>query len=365
MNFTRKNDGFTSILTSVAVLGLGACATPPATTGPIEVPVAAEKTEPTYFPTDGLRPRQRISRAMNLLDAGCPLEPNCANVGQAKAELNAVFFDANSRDRDILRAQDLVNQIDKSPEDYFAAYNGQTFAYRLRRGDSLGTIARECLGGVEKFYALARLNGIAAPNTLNRDLILTVPGSGCERKTDRQDDVSSVDPENVDGSVETGTPIDPIDAGKAALFAGNFDDALGIFQGLPRSAQSIELIDNTYSAKSEAQRDDGDMSLAAATLIENGDFIISLNRDDGLARALAIYEEALAIDPTNAVAATKVAATKAKLRTTALGWREQGLDFEAAGNCDAAIPLLEKAIAVLDADETRITRTRLEQCKTR
>ncbi|HEY3697002.1 LysM domain-containing protein [Phenylobacterium sp.] len=146
-----------------AALALGACAAvlagcattssppPPAPLAAAPAPAAPE-----------IDPRERIDRALVLLGAG-QREP-------ARAELQAAL----AREPGNAAARSLLDQIEKDPVVLLGARN---YTYRVRPGESLSQIAGRLLGDPRLFYALARYNGVEAPQSVTAGQLLKVPGT--------------------------------------------------------------------------------------------------------------------------------------------------------------------------------------------
>jgi LysM repeat protein len=103
--------------------------------------------------------------AVNLLDEGREAE--------AKVEL----LKALCMDRNNALAASLMNQITADPVAAFAEkYNGKSFKYSVKAGDTLSKIAAAYLGDPYQFYILARYNGIAVPKSVHAGQVIKVPG---------------------------------------------------------------------------------------------------------------------------------------------------------------------------------------------
>jgi tetratricopeptide (TPR) repeat protein len=111
--------------------------------------------------TVALSPREHVDRAATLLSAG---DPEAARLELAQAL---------AQQPGDPRARKLLVQIDKDP---VALLGSRYYAYRVRPGESLSQIAAKFLGDSQLFYALARYNGIAAPDTLEAGRALKIPG---------------------------------------------------------------------------------------------------------------------------------------------------------------------------------------------
>ncbi len=147
-----------------AAVVLAGCATTPAS-APVKTPAAAPKppapVAPRFVATPGLTPAERLRNLLDLLNSGAR--------DQARAEAQELV----RQEPDNARAKSLLNQIDADP----AALLGSTnFSYKLKAGETLQTVAERYLGDRTLFYALARYNGLAAPNLAQPGMTILVPG---------------------------------------------------------------------------------------------------------------------------------------------------------------------------------------------
>lgn len=142
-----------------AALLLSACATDGtvATAPKVE---AAHHAAVTAIP--GLSPADRVRQAVAALDIG--------DRDKARAELVAAL----SADRNLPLAQSLLDQIDKDPKVLLGEKN---YPYKLKPGETLSELASRFLGDANLFYALARYNGIDAPNRAASGQTLLIPGT--------------------------------------------------------------------------------------------------------------------------------------------------------------------------------------------
>ena len=70
-------------------------------------------------------------------------------------------------------ARQLIQQIDTDPRTLLGA---ESYSYTLREGENLSTIAQRALGNPMLFYALARYNNIAVPDSVTPGQAILVPG---------------------------------------------------------------------------------------------------------------------------------------------------------------------------------------------
>ncbi|MEO6338601.1 MAG: LysM domain-containing protein [Caulobacteraceae bacterium] len=157
---------------SAAALIVSACAeTPTASPGPApQPPPRVQPTPPAAQPqgparltaTPGLTARQRVRRAIELLNQGNP--------DQARAEVEA--FLAEQPDNELGRS--LLEQIDRDPQ---ALLGSQNYSYRVQPGETISILAERFLGDRFKFWALARYNNIADPSRMSAGQTLMIPGT--------------------------------------------------------------------------------------------------------------------------------------------------------------------------------------------
>jgi hypothetical protein len=70
-------------------------------------------------------------------------------------------------------ARQLLTQIDTDPVELLGR---ESYAYTLRPGETLSTVAQRALGNPMMFYALARYNNIAVPSSVVPGQTIQVPG---------------------------------------------------------------------------------------------------------------------------------------------------------------------------------------------
>jgi len=154
--------GCRSAFFAMALAGLAAagCAE---TSKVVDPPAGLRVAEPSA----GLRvassgPRASASHAIELLSAG--------QQEAARSELTAVLAAQPTN----AGAQRLLDQIDKDP---VALLGARSYPYRVKPGESLSVLADRFLGDSLLFYALARYNGIEAPNAMGAGQLLRIPGA--------------------------------------------------------------------------------------------------------------------------------------------------------------------------------------------
>jgi len=140
---------------------LSGCETagPEAVSAPIAAPPPAAEMQ--YEPEPGLTARERLRKAITLLEVG--------QAEQARAELQAYLQEVpNSK-----LAGGLIKQIDTDPTVLFGT---ASYPYTLLPGESLSIVAKRTLGDAMLFHALARYNGIANPSALKAGQTIRIPG---------------------------------------------------------------------------------------------------------------------------------------------------------------------------------------------
>ena len=157
---------------AASVAACGGKERPGPTPPPPELPMRTDLAEPVAIqPQPGLTPTQRLARVVELLVAND--EPT------ARAELAQLLRDEpNRREALVLR-----QSIEGDPR---AVLPGDRFSYTVRPGDTYITLARDYVGDSYKFYALARINGIAA-NRLKAGDTIQLPGRFREPRREREE----------------------------------------------------------------------------------------------------------------------------------------------------------------------------------
>jgi len=72
------------------------------------------------------------------------------------------------------KARSLLDQIETNPQVLLGA---KSYAYKVQPGDTMSILAKRLLGDSEKFYALARYNGIDDPRRIAVGQVLRIPGA--------------------------------------------------------------------------------------------------------------------------------------------------------------------------------------------
>lgn len=144
-------------LLAVAALAslAAACATAP--TPDVTTPMA----RPAVPPKPLASAAEHLNRAVVFLGQG--------RSDLARVELSPILV----ADPSHTVARKLMDQIDRDPKSMLGARN---YPYKIRPGETLSMLADRFLGDPLLFYALARYNDIAAPDTAEVGRVLKIPG---------------------------------------------------------------------------------------------------------------------------------------------------------------------------------------------
>lgn len=145
------------IAVALLALAAAACSKDERPKAASALPVASATTA-----ASGWAGRERVGDAIKLLNAGDP--------AKARKQLKKVLA---TQPGDTIAAR-LLAQIDGDPA---AVLPKGEHSYRTRPGDTMSDLADRFLGDPLLFYALARMNGIAAPGTLAEGTALRIPGA--------------------------------------------------------------------------------------------------------------------------------------------------------------------------------------------
>jgi hypothetical protein len=206
-----------------------ATSAPKPTARPTPVPAPA----PVFTATPGLAPRERLARAVDLLQQG--------QEGQARAELARLLADQP----DSREARALQDSLDTDPQ---ASFGSDSFAYTVGPHDSLITLAIAYFGDSYKFYGLARYNHIAVPANLKPGDTIRIPGRArapINRRPAREEEHSAptpvATPQPPRAVATPATPrTDPARAqrlrraGLERMSAGSIDQAVSLLEGATR-----------------------------------------------------------------------------------------------------------------------------------
>lgn len=174
------------------------------------------------------------------------------------------------------RALKIKDQLDSDPEAYLQRVRGKrSVTYAVQRSDTLGSIAKRCLGDTDLFVALARLNQKERPSALLLGERLRIVGTASCAETGRED----------------GSTSDSSDAlRRQALRAeqsGEFARAYGLI------SRSIKLSPNDAQVADDLKR------IRTAYLQQLRDQAYEMQDGGQAAKARALWQRALEIDPAN------------------------------------------------------------------
>jgi LysM repeat protein len=110
--------------------------------------------------TPNLTPRERVRVAIELLGEG--------DERRAEVELQAAL----RTDVNATAARRLLDQINGDPRELL---RGEARSYTVRQGETMSVLAERFQGDALLFYALARFNGLDAPNQVAEGQTLSIP----------------------------------------------------------------------------------------------------------------------------------------------------------------------------------------------
>lgn len=147
---------FAIVITST--LALTACVQQE--TKPEPPPPEPVVVEPSYQAQLGITDKERFLLAIKFLEQGAPEE--------ARIELTEYLLSKP----DNKRAKNLIKQIDTPAAEYFP---NKSYKVTMRPGESLSTLARDHLGDLFQFYALAKFNNITEPSKMVAGQTIQIP----------------------------------------------------------------------------------------------------------------------------------------------------------------------------------------------
>lgn len=142
------------LLPALLAMGLAGCGTP-------QRPGIAPPSSAAPQEDSNWRGRQEVGQAIALLNRG--------EAAAARVKLMEVLRGQPGDDV----ARQLLRQIDTDPRELLGREN---YSYTLREGETLSTVAQRALGNPMLFYALARYNNIAVPESARAGQTILVPG---------------------------------------------------------------------------------------------------------------------------------------------------------------------------------------------
>jgi len=141
-------------LSALLAMSLAGCGTPQRAA--IAPPSSAAPREDSNW-----RGREEVREAIALLNRG--------EAAAARTKLMGVLRRQPGDDV----ARQLLRQIDTDPRELLGREN---YSYTLREGETLSTVAQRALGNPMLFYALARYNSVAVPESVGAGQTILVPG---------------------------------------------------------------------------------------------------------------------------------------------------------------------------------------------
>lgn len=367
--------GTLNILFAALTVALAGCegakpappAPPPAPPPVVAEPAPAEPAEPQYVAEPGLKPQQRIERAVKLLERGA--------TGQARAELEAYLAAIpNSK-----VAQDLVRQIDVPSSEYYPAASQEV---TLGAGDSFSVLAQKYLGSYYQFYALAKYNGIAVPRDISAGRKIRIPlttrakqvfeappeavpvaAAGAPTETETAPDLGADATAPAPSAVPSGWSL------VSSLLAENKYEPAA--QEIERSSRLDALTKDQRRLGISAYRNSADAlatrepARASARLLQAGKWLAADHNDMA---ALEVLQRSTTLDPGNAAAKKTYADFRASLadsyhRDATAAFQQQDLD--------RAIALWEKVLEIdpshkfaqANLNQARELKAKLEKLK--
>lgn len=152
-----------ALVGATLALLLASCAgqkTPPAMTPSAPAPLAGPVPPPVPAGI-ALNRKQEIANALISLNSG--------EVGTARIGIQQMLTE---RPDDPV-AKDLLLQIDSDPK---ILLGERSYSYTIRRHETLSSIAGRRLGDPNRFWALAKYNGIAVPASASAGRVIQIPG---------------------------------------------------------------------------------------------------------------------------------------------------------------------------------------------
>lgn len=290
--------------------------------------------EPAYTPNPDIRETERFYYALRLLEQG--------EEKQARGELTAFLF----HHPDSKKAREIIRQIDTPASEYFPS---AFFETELQPGESLSVLARDYLGDLYAFYALAKYNNITKPSQLNAGKIIRIPLTETAAQIRKnlakpaQASSPSTSMENASGA-EKKSPVDHRTLMASALAQNDYATAI----------THLEKLRDSPGFSIEQQRQASDIYLGYAGVLENtappqaawyyfeaAKLQIKLNRSNAALRSL---RHSLTLHPDNPTASEIYTILKREL--TAQYQRKAGVAY-ARQQWDLAIRLWTQ---VLDID---------------
>ncbi|MEO0436831.1 MAG: hypothetical protein AAF098_07980 [Pseudomonadota bacterium] len=266
-------------LLGIAIV-IGGCAETP-TNGGSQVSSTPSVFTKRVKASPGLSPRQRIRRALELLEVGD--EPT------ARAELMAYQKAVPSSQV----ARDLLLQIDQSANEYFPSDFQEVF---LKSGQSLSNVAQTYLGSAYKFYALAKYNDIRQPRRVVPGQIIKVPLTDSALEAFDKEGVS-----NEDSIVDSRSVAEQLESDES--LKEELESVADVPVEEDVEVQAIEPVvaDSVEDSVTAPTLPVEEAAAALTTQVKQVQTLhreaISAYRAQDLDRAIELWDEVLSIDP--------------------------------------------------------------------
>ncbi|MBV1905364.1 MAG: tetratricopeptide repeat protein [Pseudomonadales bacterium] len=284
-------------------------------------------------PTPGLKPRERFTTALNLLENG--------KVSPAKVELLAYIESVPASQS--IKARDILKQIDTPAKNYFPA---DFFTVSLGEGESLSTLAKTYLNDPLKFYALASFNDIAAPSRVYLGQTIRIPATdfalaALEQPKPRipapninmpqidthPDSSSGNETESNNGNPNITETKSVEQTLNGMIASGNYAEAVTLIESLPADSADTETVSAVYFGYAE-QTSKSNPYIAADTYYSLSELYQQSNDWES---AVAVLKQALILNPDHVKAEKSIYKLQNKLaeeyyRKASAAFRRQDLD---------------------------------------
>jgi tetratricopeptide (TPR) repeat protein len=330
-----------------------------------------EETKPLP-PVDMLTAGEHVQNAINFLQVG--------KEDQARAELTAAL----AKEPQNSMASNLLEQVNANPQAYFAGMG--SFAYTIRSGDSLSSIAKKFLDDPLKFYILAKYNDMDNPSKLRRGETIRVPGKA----------PMPTPPSTLAKPPHKAEPSDSeiqYSLAKRYYDAGKYQDAIDLLeksvQERPKDLKARDLLVLSYTRYAEKLAEKANL-LEAQTVLEkalsmqprnkklrqqlkhlenqreadrlyqSGVEALQAGKED---KAFEDFNKVLDLDPNHALAKKQILSLKSDIIDE---YHKQAMQLYRKQKLDAAIAIWDKVLA-LDPDHelARLYRARAIELKER
>ena len=341
-------------LSAFVVAGMVGCASVEQTPGAGEQPATQQDTRrgkpvsaPT--PTPGLSSQDRFRLILELLEQG--------NSAKAMAELEAYLVQRpGSR-----IAKGLVAQLEAAPGSMFPA---ESFPVTLASGESLSTLARDYLGDLYLFYALARYNDIAVPRNIKIGQTINIPATASAlahrdalasgtapvaqpdvepAAIDEPEELAETDPEPApEAPAEPLTPTQMLVAAfTAAAESGDYTEVVAVTSqhSAALAADDWELLRDAYTSSGEALSA-SDPTTASQLYTSAATLMADQGQNEA---ALQLLQQAVPLDAANEQASAMMQNISSSLVD---GYHREASAAFRAQELEKAITLWDKVLAL-------------------